>query len=124
MTVGNWGTVHIREITPKDFYLAQILRAKGASLMPLVKRLVLNIEVVNELPGPVFKKFMNWVIENILEGNILTVDNWLEVSFHLCKQRWDQSMDWLETQPMSKIRAMIDILERHVEAEKDAMKRA
>lgn len=92
--------------------------------MPLVKRLVLNIEVVNELPGPVFKKFMNWVIENILEGNILTVDNWLEVSFHLCKQRWDQSMDWLETQPMSKIRAMIDILERHVEAEKDAMKRA
>lgn len=124
MKVGDWGTVHIREITPKDFYLAQILRAKEASLMPLVKRLIFNIEVVNDFPGPVFKKFMNWVIENILEENVLTVDNWLEISFHLCKQRWDQSMDWLETQPMSKIRAMIDILERHVEAEKDAMKRA
>lgn len=82
------------------------------------------MEVVNGFPAPVFKKFINWVVENILEDNILTVENWLEISFHLCKQRWDQSMDWLETQPMSKIKRMIHILEMHAEAERDAMKKA
>lgn len=124
MTVGEWGTIHIREVVPKDFYLAQILRTKESSLMPLLCRLVKNREVLEEFPAPVFKKFVNWAIENVLEENILTVENWLEVCFHLCKQRWDQSSDWLEGQPMSKIRAMIDIVERFAEAQNDAMKRS
>lgn len=92
--------------------------------MPLVKRLIQNTEVLEELPASSFKKFVNWVLENILEDNILTVENWLEISFHLCKQRWDQSMDWLERQPMSKVKVMISVLESYAEAQNDAMKRS
>jgi hypothetical protein len=52
------------------------------------------------------------------------VENWLEVSFHLCKQRWDSSVDWLETQPMSKIFAMLDIVKSHVESQNDEIKKS
>jgi hypothetical protein len=48
----------------------------------------------------------------------------MEISFHLCKQRWDQSMDWLETQPISKITLMIDILKQFAEKQEDEMKKA
>lgn len=115
--------IHIREIRPKDFYYAQVLRSKDASLLPLIYRMVENKAEVDDLPAKAFKRFVKWVLETLLEENILTVENWLEVSFHLCRQRWDSSMDWLELQPMSKIKAMIDIQERYVEEENDRMKK-
>ena len=77
---------------------------------------------VDYLPARTFRAFVNWSIENLLTDSVLTVENWLEVSFHLCKQRWDSSMDWLETQPMSKIKAMIDVTQRYVEEENDRIK--
>lgn len=67
---------------------------------------------------------MTWALENIIENNILTVENWLEVAYHLCKQRWDSSIEWLENQPMSKIQAMIKIVEKHAEEQEKEMKRA
>lgn len=91
-------------------------------MIPLLVRLIHNPEVANELPAQWFRKFVNWCIENLLTDSVLTVENWLEVSFHLSKQRWGPSIDWLEEQPMSKIRAMIDITERYVEAQNESMK--
>lgn len=67
---------------------------------------------------------MNWIVENLLKENILTVENWLEVAFHLCKQRWDESIDWMETLPMSKIQAMINITKKFAEQQEDQMKKA
>ena len=92
--------------------------------MPLIVRLVKNKEEFSDLPVKTFKQLVNWIVGNILEETVLTVENWLEVSFHLCKQRWDSSMDWLENQPMSKIRAMIDVTEKHVEEQNNQLKRA
>jgi hypothetical protein len=63
-------------------------------------------------------------MDNILEGKVLEVENWLELAFHLCKQRWDNSVDWLETQPMSKIMLMLDIVKKHNEQQEDAMKKS
>jgi hypothetical protein len=123
VTLGSNVPIRIREIKPKDFYLAQIIRGREGSFMPLVTRLVQNKEVINGLPVKDFKQFINWVVDNMLNESVLTVENWMEVSFHLCKQRWDSSMDWLEDQPMSKIRAMIDITEKYVEEQNDQIKR-
>jgi hypothetical protein len=67
---------------------------------------------------------LKWVSENILNEKLLTVENWMEISFHLCKQRWDSSMDWLETQPMSKVLLMVDILQKHVERENSEIKKS
>ena len=66
-----------------------------------------------------------WVGDNILSENVLTVENWLEVAYHLCKQRWDSSVDWLEQQPMSKVQTMIQVVKSHAEEqEKEAKKSA
>jgi len=66
-----------------------------------------------------------WAGENILNENVLTVENWLEVAYHLCKQRWGSSIDWLEEQPMSKVQTMIQVVKSHAEEqEKEAKKSA
>ena len=67
---------------------------------------------------------LRWVGENLLDKTVLTVENWLELAYHLCKQRWDSSVDWLETQPMSKINAMIDIVKKHAEQQEKEMKKS
>jgi len=114
----------LREITPKDFYFAQILRNQELSFLPLVLRLVRNDEELDNIPAKYFRSSTNWIVETLLKDNILTVENWLEVAFHLCKQRWDSSIDWMETLPMSKIQAMIQITKSFAESQEDQMKKA
>ena len=125
MTPRRGPTFHLRELCPKDFYLAQILRSRDEGFAPLILRLIMNSEVLDESPITESRQVFKWISENVLEKNVMTVENWLEVSFHLCKQRWDASMDWLETQPMSKIQTMIQIQTKHAEdQEKAVMKNA
>ena len=114
---------HFREVTPKDFYLAQVLRQHEKSQVDLILRLLLNNSVLDEVTATEFRQVIKWVSETLLNQNILTVENWMEVSYHLCKQRWDQSMDWLETQPMSKIQTMIEIVKKHAEEQEKQMKK-
>ncbi len=115
---------HIREITPKDFYFAQILRQTERSSIELAVRLIINPEVLDSSSSTATRKILKWISETLLEKTVLTVENWLEVAYHLCKQRWDSSVDWLEAQPMSKINAMIEIVKRHAEEQEKEMKKA
>jgi hypothetical protein len=117
-------TFHFREIIPKDFYYAQVLRQSSQSQLELVERLLLNPEVLDESNCAEMRKAMSWVSENLLDKTILSVENWLEVAYHLCKQRWDSSVDWLEAQPMSKINAMIEIVKKHAEEQEKEMKKS
>ncbi len=123
MQVPNGPMFHFREVAPKDFYLAQILRQADRSQLEMVERLLLNPETLDEATSQQTRMALKWVIENLLDKTILTVENWLEVAYHLCKQRWDSSIDWLETQPMSKINLMIDIIKRHNEEQEKEMKK-
>ncbi len=122
--VESFDPIHVREVTPKDFYYAQILRTGERSFSPLVERLILNPEILGTIPSRFFRSVLAWISENILQEKILSVENWLEVSFHLCKQRWDQSMDWLESQPMSKVLTMIEIVKKHAEEQEKQVKKA
>ena len=103
--------------------MAQILRQQEKSQVELILRLLLNNEILDEATATEFRQVIKWVSEVLLNQNILTVENWMEVSYHLCKQRWDQSMDWLETQPMSKIQTMIEIVKKHAEDQEKQMKK-
>jgi hypothetical protein len=103
--------------------LAQILRQKEESYLPLLSRLLLNPEILDFTSASQTRAIFKWVSENILNDNVLTVENWLEVAYHLCKQRWDSSVDWLEEQPMSKVQTMIQIVKNHAEAQEKAVKR-
>lgn len=110
--------MHIREVIPKDFYFTQILRNQNRGFLLLIERLILNPECLDEIPASIFRSLVNWAAEDLLKESVYSVEDWMELSFHLCKQRWDSSMDWLETQPMSKIKVMLDILNKFAEAQK------
>lgn len=93
-------------------------------MAPLVYRVILNKEVLSKIPSRVFRQIIEWIVDNVFTESIFTVEHWMEVAFHLCKQRWDNSIDWLEQQPMSKIKLMVDINNKFVEQEKDAIKKS
>jgi hypothetical protein len=116
---------HLRETCPKDFYLAQVVRQQERSVFEIIQRLILNDEVLETASIREARAMINWAVETLVDKNVLTVENWLQVAYNLCKQRWDSSIDWLETQPMSKIHTMIQIVQQHVEdQEKEAKKAA
>jgi hypothetical protein len=118
-------TLHFREITPKDFYLGQILRQQKRSFMELVTRLMLSDdELLDRIPAKRFTTVVKWITENLLEERLFTVENWLKTAFHLCKERWDSSIDWLESQPISKILVMISVMNDFHERQADEAKKA
>jgi hypothetical protein len=116
-------TFHFREVTPRDFYLAQVLRQADKSQVELLERLLVRPEVLSEASSLQTRAAFQWGIDNLLNESVLTVENWLEVAYHLCKQRWDSSVDWMERQPMSKINLMIDIVKKHADDQEKEMKK-
>lgn len=86
-------------------------------------RLLLNPEILDEASISETRAVIQWMSTTLFEKNILPVENWLEIAYHLCKQRWDSSVDWLETQPMSKIQTMIQIVKTHAEEQEKEMKK-
>ena len=123
MTIPNGPTFHFREVIPKDFYLAQVLRQAERSQLELIERILLNDNILDEATSTQTKQVIKWAIDTLLDKTILTLENWLEVAYHLCKQRWDNSIEWLETQPMSKINLMIEIIKKHAEEQEKEMKK-
>lgn len=124
MTVPNGPTFHFREVIPKDFYLAQVLRQTERSQFELILRLIVDDSVLDVATSTQTRKAFQWATETLLDRTILSLENWLEVAYHLCKQRWDSSIEWLETQPMSKINLMIDIVKKHADEQEKAMKKS
>lgn len=115
---------HLRELRPRDFYFAQILRQQERTVFELARRLILNEEVFDKATLKQTRAVLDWAIQNLLENNIFTVENWLELAYALCRQRWDQSVDWMEMQPMSKIHTMIEVVKKSVEEQEKAHKKA
>lgn len=122
--MGEGVTFHVREVKPKDFYYAQILRQQEEGFIPLIQRLLLNPDCLDLVTISESRAVFTWISETVLQQNVLTVENWLEVAFHLCKQRWDSSLDWLEEQPMSKVQTMIQIVKNHADEQEKAMKKS
>jgi hypothetical protein len=89
----------------------------------LISRLLLNPEILEHTSIVQTRTIIKWGADTLLDQKVLTVENWLEIAFHLCKQRWDSSIDWLETQPMSKINAMIDIMKNFADDQEKQMKK-
>ena len=123
VTIPDGPTFHFREVIPKDFYLAQVLRQAERSQLELIERIIVNDNVLDEATSTQTRRVIKWAIDNLLDKTILTLENWLEVAYHLCKQRWDDSIEWLETQPISKINLMIEIVKKHAEEQEKEMKK-
>jgi len=118
----------LREIIPKDFYAIQILQnnqeTQSLIVSHLMSRLILNPKSTETLNVKQTQKLYDWAAENLLSERIMAVESWLEMAFHLCKQRWDSSIEWLETQPVPKLLLMVDIINKFVKEQEAEMKRA
>lgn len=128
MWVNGRGPIHFRDLTPKDFYYVQILQneklPESEIAIAVLSRVLLDMGPLEQLSIGETRKTFEWAMENILSAKVMTVESWLQTAFHLCKQRWDSSIEWMETLPVPKILLMVEILNQHVKAEEAAMKKA
>lgn len=123
-----------REIKPKDFYWFSLVRndypdADSTIVGVLILLRLLDshdqdTQVLNCIPVANLQILTQWVMENLIKEKVMTVEQWLKTGFHLCKERWDASMDWLEQQPMSKILCMIDIMNGFNQKQNEEIKNA
>lgn len=79
---------------------------------------------LESIPVRYVSPLADWIGPNILEERVMKLEQWLEVGFHLCKQRWDSSLEWLEEQPISKVLLMSKILSEFVEKQNQEAKRS
>lgn len=128
MWVNDRGPIHFRDLTPKDFYFIQILQNDGTAdadmAIAIVGRVLLDEEPLEQLSISETRKAFEWAMENVLQAKIMTIEGWLQTAFHLCKQRWDSSIEWMETLPVPKILLMIEILNQHIKAQEAEMKKS
>lgn len=131
ITFANGMTIVLRELIPKDFYFLGLIENDFSDISTnhLVILIIMRLSGMTEddlaiLPSRYIQPLGEWLGPNILEEKVMKVEQWLEMAFHFCKQRWDHSIDWLEQQPVSKILLMAKILSDFVEKQNKETARA
>lgn len=133
VVVDNRVHLTLREICPRDFYWFSLvendfpdLSSTLSSLLILVMLLDLDeeSELIRLIPCRCIAPLTDWMMKELINEKVMKVDQWLEIAFHLCKQRWDDTVEWLETQPMSKIMLMSQVVTKFVAEQNREMKKA
>jgi hypothetical protein len=121
----------MRELRPKDFYFFSLIEndypditQNHLRILVIMRLCDLTEDDLLEIPSRYIEPLARWMGTEILEEKVMRLDQWLEMAFHFCKQRWDQSLSWLEDQPISKILVMAKILTDFVEKQNSETKRA
>jgi len=123
----------MRELCPKDLYYIECLKKENGGndipqiefLLEIISRLSdFDMDAIMDTGAREFRSLIGWVAKEILEGKLMSVYEFLEIAFHLCKQRWDSSVDWIEQQPMSKVLTMVDISSKFAERQNSEMKKS
>lgn len=126
--------ITIRELRPKDYYFFNLVNndypditAQHLILLILMRLTGLDEDGLHYVRAKYVPALTDWMGTSILEEKVMKLEQWLELGFHMCKQRWDGSLEWLEEQPVPKILAMAQIMssyaERMAEENKRAMRR-
>jgi hypothetical protein len=131
VTLGGYLVLQFRELTPKDFYFFSLinndypdLTQSHLSLLLIMRLAGLTEEDLTNIPAQYVKPLTEWMGPELLNDRVMHIDKWLELAFHLCKQRWDSSIEWLEDQPVSKVLLMARIQSEFVEKQNEETKRA
>jgi hypothetical protein len=107
------GCLSFREVCPKDFYFFAFLEEEVTNEVEktfrVMELLAHDFNRVLTLRQDRFWVLVQKVFDYCVKGKVMTPNQWLETAFHLCKQRWDESIEWMETLPMSKVNTMIEI---------------
>lgn len=131
MTLAGRLVLQFRELKPKDFYFFSLINNDYPNITQLHLSLLLIMRLgglteddLSVIPASYVKPLSNWMGPELLNDRVMHVDKWLELAFHLCKQRWDSSVEWLEDQPVSKVLLMARIQSEFVEKQNEETKRA
>lgn len=121
----------IRDVIPKDFYWYALVENDYPDMTPSHRMLQLvsmlldqDESVLDEIPIHHFKVLTWWLSANVLEEKIMSLDQWYQTAFHLCKQRYDATMEWMEEQPVPKILLMIQTLSQYAKEQEREMRKA
>ena len=121
----------MREVCPRDFYWFSVvendfpdLTATAMSLLLIVLLCDEDESILDLIPASAIGPLAAWMMKELVEERIMKVDKWLEMAFHLCKQRWDESIEWIEQQPMSKVLLMMRIQSQFNEKQEREMKKS
>lgn len=125
-------TTHIlREVCPRDFYWFALLENDYPDLSPVIvnlQTLALLLEGDEEdlmsIPYTAVEPLIWWLTENLLNEKLMKLDQWYEIAFHLCKQRFDMTMDWMESQPISKILLMTQVVTKFAKEQEREMRKS
>ena len=116
---------------PRDFYWFALLENEFSDANPVVTNLQTLALLMDGdetdllyIPKTAVAPLLWWANKNLLEEKVMKLDQWYETAFHLCKQRFDATMDWMETQPISKILLMVQILTKHAKEQEREMRKA
>ena len=129
MEVDGRVVITFREVIPYDFYWFQLVDNDYPDMAPTLKMLLTmaqlfgSEEPLDRIPVSCLPPLTHWMGEELLSEKIMSVRGWLETAFHLQKQRWDDSIDWLEQQPMSKILLMTQVQAAFCEEQEREMKK-
>ena len=130
MRVDGGAPIVFRELCPQDFYWFAVVDNDYPDITDTHKTLLIIAMLSNEGEAVLDRIFASsvpalvwWVNKNLLEERLMTLDGWLTTAFHLQKQRWDESINWLETQPMSKIILMMNIQSKFNQEQEREMKK-
>ena len=131
MTIDNYSTHILREVCPRDYYWFALIENDFADVNPLItnlQTLALLLEGDEEdlmlVPRSAVTPLVWWMTENLLNEKVMKLDQWYETAFHLCKQRFDVTMDWMESQPVSKILLMTQVVTKFAKEQEREMKKA
>ena len=133
VTVDNEVTLILREVCPRDFYWFALVENDFPDLDPRHLYLLIMVLLTDAsdddhqldlVPGKCLSPLIWWIQKNLIEEKVMSLDCWRTSAYHLSKQRWDDSVEWMEHQPMSKVLLMMNIHRKYVDDYNKEMKRA
>ena len=116
---------------PKDFYWFQLCENDFPDLGTTLQFLLIlamllddDETILESIPKRHVAPLSWWIGKEILSEKVMKLDDWFKISFHLCKQRFDSTMEWLENQPVPKIMLMTNTLTAFNKEQEREMRKA
>ena len=120
-----------RDIIPKDFYWFALVENDFPDIKPQHQMLLIlamlldgDESILDHMPSYHVAPLSHWLTENVLNEKVMKLDQWYEMAFHLCKQRFDSTMEWMENQPMPKLTLMANTVTKFAKEQEREMRKA
>ena len=131
VTIDGETTYLLRDVIPKDFYWFQLIENDFPDLGTTLQFLLIlcmfldgDESILDKVPKRHIGPLSWWVGQELLNEKVMKLDDWYKMSFHLCKQRFDSTMEWLENQPVPKILLMVNTLTAFNKEQEREMRKA